>query len=335
VPYSIRITIKAITMEGLGAIDPQVTVDIAETPPLQMQVARQAIHNFDTEATLVIPSPDSSPTWHVNITFSRYDVVGGFFLQPRANPVSTHTVQVVRLPNRWTPQFDSLNALASPRFDPFKSVVAVSNNVDLKNGPAVGDLHANYDNLADNAQILGKNALLNLFAVLSDEQEPIGNVPWFSYVRKIVRIDQERFVAEVDAELFENVQTILSQLDSKFAAQGYFTERAADLPLHIPNIPPQYDSARNLVDIITLKKNYEQGNVQWTLSFLRGPDRAVHLLDCDMDEHRNIVAHGLDLVKHLVNGGTSPIAMHEYIVKDSAQQAADKVATIDLGYRLV
>jgi hypothetical protein len=35
-----------------------------------------------------------------------------------------------------------------------------------------------------------------------------------------------------------------------------------------------------------------------------------------------------------VNGGTSPVAMHEYIVEDSAQQAQG-VATIDLGYQLV
>jgi len=46
-------------------------------------------------------------------------------------------------------------------------------------------------------------------------------------------------------------------------------------------------------------------------------------------------AHGFDLAKHLINGGTSPIAMHEYIEEDSALAATDHVASVDLGYQLV
>jgi hypothetical protein len=60
----------------------------------------------------------------------------------------------------------------------------------------------------------------------------------------------------------------------------------------------------------------------------------VHLLDCDMDENSNILLHGFDLLKHKINGGTSPIAMHEYIVETSALAAPDHVSTIDLGYVL-
>jgi hypothetical protein len=62
---------------------------------------------------------------------------------------------------------------------------------------------------------------------------------------------------------------------------------------------------------------------------------AVHLLDCDMDEHLNLINHGFDVVKHLFNGGTSPSAMHEYIVRDSAQNSPGGIATIDFGYMLV
>ena len=61
---------------------------------------------------------------------------------------------------------------------------------------------------------------------------------------------------------------------------------------------------------------------------------AVHLLDCDMDENRNIALHSFDLLNHLVNGGTNPISMHEYIVEDSAHGATDGVATVNLGYEL-
>lgn len=91
-----------------------------------------------------------------------------------------------------------------------------------------------------------------------------------------------------------------------------------DQPLHIPNIPQTYGPSNNLVRIITVKKRYEQGNVQLTLSFLRVNGVAVHLLDCDMDEKRNIILHSFDLIKYLVNGGANPISIHEYIVENSA-----------------
>lgn len=331
----ITITIRAKTMEGLGAIDPQVTVDIFATSPIQKQVAHAVINNFNSEATVVIPSPDDFPVWQVNVTFSRFDAVSGFLFQPRGNPSPTFLIKLSRLPGQWTPQFTALHALASPRFDPFKSVVAVSTNVDLKNGPPVGDLNANYDVLAGSPQILGKTALLNLFAVLSDERDPIGLVPWFSYVKKIVRLDQERFVAEVDPGLFENVLTIVQNLNGVFKGQGYSTESPLDFLLHLGNIPPQYDVHNNLQQITTVKKKYEQGDLQLTVSFLRVNGNPVHLLDCDMDEHDNIISHGFDLLKHLINGGTSPIAMHEYIEEDSAQMAPNHIATIDLGYQLV
>jgi len=339
VPDSMTITITAKTMEGLGAVDPQVTVDIIEVTPISQAIERISIANFDTSATFTVRCPDGFPTWQVNVTFSRFDVVSNassspaFFFSPRPNASKLHEMKVVRLSSQWTPQFTPLDALPLPRFDPLKKVLAVSKSVDLKKGPRVGDLCANYDTLADAAQILAKTALLNLFAVLSDEQDPESSpsVPWFSYVRKIVRIDQERFLAEVDPALFENVQTILSKLNSTYKEQGYFTESPT---LHKVNIPSQYDSEHNLMNIITVKKQYEQGNVQLTLSFLNTPGGVVHLLDCDMDEHANILAHGFDLIKHLINGGTSPIAMHEYIVEDSAQQAHG-VAPINLGYQLV
>jgi hypothetical protein len=302
---------------------------------MQQQVGRAVINNFDTEAEVTIDMPDDFPTWQVNVSFSRFDAVSGFFFQPRGNASPTFLAKLSRLPGKWSPDFTALKKLASPRFDAFKTIVGVSGNVDLKKGTAVGDLKANYDSLTAPAQIQGKMALLNLYAVLSDERDPIGLVPWFSYVKEIVRIDQERFVAEVDPELFENVSTIVKNLGSVFAGQGYSTEPALDFQLHLGNIPARYDVKNNVQQMVTVKKKYNQGDVQLTCMFLKVDGQPVHLVDCDMDEHDNVVAHGFDLAKHLINGGTSPIAMHEYIEEDSALAAADHVATVDLGYQLV
>ncbi|WP_041585986.1 hypothetical protein [Terriglobus saanensis] len=311
------------------------TLDIVQTVPLQQTILHQVVPNFTGEYIVELEDPDTFPMWTVTLSLSRYDAGPGFTFMPRGNPNPSHTFHVARLPSRWESVFSSLGELPADRFDPFKKVLSVSKTVDVKNGPIIGDLQAAYDTLAGTQQILAKAALLNLFAVLTDEVDPIAMIPWYSYVRKVVRIDQERFLAEVDPALFENVQTILNELTSTYAAQGFFTEPAADLPLHIPNIPTAYHSDQNLRQIITVKKDYEQGNLQLTLSFLVVDGVAVHLLDCDMDEHRNIILHSFDILAHLVNGGTNPIAMHEYIVEDSAQQSPTRLSTINLGYTLV
>jgi hypothetical protein len=331
----ITITLLAKTMEGLNAVDPLMTVDIVEVTQLRQAVLHKVIPNFTGKVVIQLPAPDGFPTWQLTVTLSRFDAGNGFVFQPRGNANPSHTFLVARLPGSWTPEFKMLAELPAARFGPFRQVVAMSDSVDIKNGPVLGDLEVKYDGMSGDQQVLAKTALLNLFAVLTDEQDPIGKVPWFSYVRKFVRLDRERFVAECDPALFENVQTILNELTSKFAAQGYFTEPPADLMLHLPNIPTVYHSDANLVQMITVKKDYEQGNVQLTVSFLRVNGVAVHLLDCDMDENRNIVLHSFDLIKHLVDGGTNPISMHEYIVEDSAQQSATGESTIDLGYELV
>jgi hypothetical protein len=331
----IAITITATSMEGLPAIDPLVTVDIIQEIPTNRTIFRQIIHDFNGEAKITLPAPDGFPSWRANVSFSKYDAVSGFFFQPKGESSPTFTMQLTRLPSAWKPQFSPLESLIQPRFRSFKDVLVKSTNVDLKKGPAVGDLNVHYDTLTDSAQILAKTAMLNLFAVLTDEQDPIGMVPWFNYVRKIVRIDQERFIAEVDPALFENVQTILNGLHGAFKGQGFFTEPHLDLELHVGNIPPQFGGKKNIDKIITLKKDYEQGDLQLTVTSMTVDGKAVHLLDCDLDENRNIIRHSLDLVKHVFNGGTNPITMHEYIVEDSAQQSANGIATVDLGYRLV
>jgi hypothetical protein len=330
----VTITITVKTMEGLDAQDPQIAVDILQIQPLEQAVFHQVVQNFNGQVVLEVNDPADFPTWQVTVSLARFDAGAGFFFQPRGEPNISYKFNAVRLPTRWTPQFAPLAALSPVRFTPFTKVIGVSHAVDLKSDPKIFDLQAKYDVLAGDPQVLAKTALLNLYSVLTDERDPVGKVPWFSYVQKIVRIDQERFIAEVESAMFENVTTILNNLASTYTAQGFFSELPADLLLHTPNIPPVYDAAKNLVQIITVKKDYEQGNLQLTLSFLRVNGVAVHLLDCDMDENRNIILHGFDLIKHLVDGGTNPIFIHEYIAEDSAQQSPAGISTVDLGYQL-
>ena len=342
----VSVTISAKTMEGLPAADPSVMMKIDEVQPFQRTLGTQQVANFEGQVVLEMAAPGGGGVeWMVTPTLSRYMAPGGQMFLPNANPEPAFALQLTRLPSAWKARFTPYAALSSPRFDRFKQVVSVSTHVDLKAAgvPPVGNLEQNYDAIDLEPQILAKTALLNLYAVLTDEFDPIGDpdakVPWFSYVQKIVRIDQERFIAEVDKTLFDHVSQIVANLGAPFLGGEYSTEPESDFALHTPNIPPQYDPANNIAKMVTVKKKYEQGDVQLTMTQLKtGP----YLLDCDMDEHLEIVAHTGDLVVHAAeeledptDTGTHPFLMHEYIVRDSAQQAADGIATVDLGYVLV
>jgi hypothetical protein len=332
-PDTLTIRITATTMEGLGARDPQLTVTVRGQDQLSSYIQQAVIKNFDTQQDVSIPKPDGFGTLLVETAFTRYDAgVIGQFIMAGGEQLKLVPLKVSRIPSQWQPTFDPYASLAEPRFTPFKSVVGNSTLVDVKNGPSIGNLQTNYDTLVGTQQILAKTALLNLFSVLTEEQDPIAQFPWFQHVQKIVRIDQERFVAEASPTLYENVQTILNQLSTVYGRQGYFTELStAD---HLPNFPARY--GHPALPLITIKKDYEQGNLQLTMGFFRMDGIAYHLLDCDLDEHHNIVKHSFDVTKHFLHGtGTNPIDMHEYIVEDSAEQAANHISTIDLGYQLV
>jgi hypothetical protein len=345
-PDNVTIVINAVTMEGLPAQDPQITVLLLQTSEPQHTVAKWSFA-FNSTATLTFPIPeDTFPIWQVSVGFSRFDAGkdGNQFFMPRGQANVTMNLGVIRLTTKWSPRFQALANLSAPRFDPFRDVLTQSNLVDLLDGTGLGDLHLTFDTLANQPEILAKTALLNLFSVLIEEHDPVSQIEadgpgqaasWFSYVHKIVRIGQERFIAEVSPTLFENISTLLNSPGLVFQGKQYFTEPDGGRSLHTGNIPPQYGATNNLVDMQTVKIPYEQGNVQLTVAFLRVNGVAVHLLDCDMDEHLNLINHGFDVVKHLFNGGTSPIAMHEYIVRDSAQNSPGGIATIDLGYVLV
>lgn len=333
---AVQVTVWAKTMEGLPAADPAMTFQVDEVQPFQRPLVRQPPISFDKKASFRIPVPDgTNPQWCVRPTFSRFAPPDGTFFFPLAQQSFEYAFALYREPSQWKARFTPLNSLSSPRFDAFKSVVSKSHSVDLKLGPTVGDLAVEYDNIDQAAQRLGKMALLNLHSVLVDEMDPITGQNWFSYVQKIVRLDEERFLAEVDKKLFDDVFTILASLSGEFAAQGYSTDPESDLSLHTPNIPPQYNQAMNRARMGTLKKQFEQGDFQLTVSELRQPAGMVYLLDCDMDENLNIAAHAVDMADHLITKGTHPVLMHDYIVRKSAQMAADGISTVDLGYELV
>src|SRR5215831_10507413 len=283
-PDVARFTLHLTNAEGKAASEPDCYVGFVRTDQTTAAEADNLVYPPDKSFLLQAFPQEQNLICSIEPTLYQ-DVKSRFFTPTSGNDQEVEAT-LVRLPDKWFPVFQPLAQLPAARFAPFQQVVANSTQVDIKNGPVLGKLDTAFDNLTGTQQILAKMALLNLYAVLSDETDPDGN-HWWPFVQQIVRIDQERFCAEADPKLWDIVQNILSDL-GRF--DGYFTELSPNL--HLVNIPERYQRTE---DLITVKKRYDQGNVQFTMCKATTNGRDVVLLDCDMDEHANIIEHTTDL----------------------------------------
>jgi hypothetical protein len=139
-------------------------------------------------------------------------------------------------------------------------------------------------------------------------KEPIsGNAPWFSFVEEILEIAQSRMIALVRPEMGDLVQTIRKDIgkfpDYEHAVAGN----------HFGNMPPQFNVKKS--SMFSVKTSDDKGNLQ--LTFGRGKDangNDVLVLDADIDESGNLLAHLLDVFKHkITKKQTHPYDIHEYL----------------------
>lgn len=56
--------------------------------------------------------------------------------------------------------------------------------------------------------------------------------------------------------------------------------------------------------MISVKRSYEEGNIQFTMAKAKNANGSCFLLDCDMDEHNNALEHLADVFTHVFTGGT-------------------------------
>ena len=140
--------------------------------------------------------------------------------------------------------------------------------------------------------MLAKTALLNLFYKLS-VMKPVGRRRnWFSYVRRILSIDQERIIAEVQPGMAEAVK----------ASRNTDEYKSAMASNHCNNFPKAYSAPCD--DMFAIKSKEDKGNVQITLApSTNGTGRLVLLLDADIDESGKALAHLMDVLKHKFTGG--------------------------------
>ncbi len=228
---------------------------------------------------------------------------------------------LLRLPNKWTADFTGWDQLPS-HFLPFREVLRRSSAVKVKGGKLLGKFtEATYDGVKDKTEVFAKAALPNLYTKLTDLKEPTGgNEPWFSFVREVVEIGKERFIAIVDPRMGEIVRAIKDNL-GKFK-----TYKNTPAQNHFGNIPAAYQVQKS--KMFSIKSDEDHGNVQLTMA--PGKDATGNdllILDADIDENGKLLAHLADLFKHKFNGGTHPFDIHEYLSLDNPNRP--------LGYELV
>jgi hypothetical protein len=212
-----------------------------------------------------------------------------------------------RLPEKWTADFTEWDQLPS-HFLPFKEVLKRSSSVKVKGGKLLGKFTgATYDGVTDKTAVSAKAALLNLYSKLTDLKEPTGGrEPWFSFVREVVEIGKERFIAVVDPRMGEIVRAIKDNI-------GRFKEyKNTPAQNHFGNIPAAFQVQKS--KMFSIKSDEDHGNVQLTMA--PGKDASGNdllILDADIDENGRLLAHLADLFKHKFTGGTHPFDIHEYL----------------------
>ena len=246
-----------------------------------------------------------------------------FFRSP--GPPIKRTVCLLREPESWKPRFTRWDELPTS-FSHLKKVLANSSGCTIFKDAEVtvpelltGD---NYDRMSGDKVILAKTALLNAHHRLNAVKDPVsGSRSWFSYVTRIVAIGRERFLAFVEP----GMETLVRQIHENIEEFRADYERTPS-ENHRGNVPASMQG--RITSMISIKSTHAKGNFQLTLSHLTGPDEV--LLDADIDENGELLAHFVDLFKHKVTGGTHPHDIHEILVLQDGKNAG-----FDLGYRLV
>lgn len=284
-------------------------------------IAPPTKHDFPPSHTFTIPAFPEEKNLVCEVTPPRYRMRNSGLFTLTDGETITRNLTLFRRPDKWSASFTAWGRLPG-HFLPLKDVLERSSAVKVKGGKLLGKFtEATYDGVAGKTEIFAKAALLNLYTKLTDLKEPTGsNQPWFSFVKEVVEIGRERFIAVVNPEMGQAIRAIKSDL-GKF--KNYKNTPAQN---HFENIPAVFQVQKS--KMFSIKSTEDHGNVQLTMA--PGKDAAGNdllILDADIDENGKLLAHLADLFKHKFTGGTHPFDIHEYLALDSPDRP--------LGYELV
>lgn len=276
---------------------------------------------FPPEHTFAVPAFPQEHQLQCEVTAPRFRQRRSAIFTLTDKEVIVRNLNLFRRPDKFSAKFTEWNQLPI-QFLSLKTILDRSSALKVKGGKLLGKFtEATYDSVTGPTELTAKAALLNLYAKLTDLLEPtLGQEPWFSFVQEIVEIGRERFIAVVDARMGAVIRTIKSDF-GKF--KDYKPTPAQN---HFGNIPAVYQVQKS--KMFSIKSTEDHGNVQLTMA--PGKDASGNdllVLDVDIDENGQLLAHLADLFKHKFSGGTHPFDIHEYLSLSNPNRP--------LGYELV
>ncbi len=309
-----------LDVRGQPARDLKVRVSFFRTTDSKL-IRKPTKHKFPPNRRFRLPAFPQERILHCQITPSRFrQRTSGFFTLTDGETLRRE-LTVFRIPSKWNARFKHWNQLPN-HFRLLKCILEDSPSVRVRGGRSLGRFTgANYDTVTDRKTILAKSCLLNLFAKLTVLEAPTTtHEKWFSFVREIVSIGQERFIALVDPRMGRIVRRIKDDIGN---FKDYKHTPAGN---HHKNMPKTYTVPKSRM--FSIKSREDHGNIQLTLAPATDPQgENVLLLDADIDENGRLFGHLFDVFKHKFTGGTQPFDIHEYL--------AITHPNVPLGYELV
>ena len=154
--------------EGNPAEEPNCRVEFMRLD--QVTIARADHLQFPPKHRFTLPAFPQGQNLHCVIAPSQYRLVQSNFFTLTDGKEERQRANVLRDPGQWQPRFTGWKSLAGS-FAALKSILE-GKLLKLKHGPDVGVVTpAVYDGMSSPALLMAKMALLNLFAVLSVQDE--------------------------------------------------------------------------------------------------------------------------------------------------------------------
>jgi hypothetical protein len=312
-----RITMELRTVGRQPIKDPRAIFTVRRVKDLRQLTDQVVTPLTGDPVTLEVPLVGDIVMVEMDLDRFRFARTGGFF--PGYGDVKPFKGILPREPDAWNARFTAWDNLSGD-FASLQQVLKDSTAIALLKTQRTVDAFSghDYDRQWDEPVRLAKTALLNVFYRLRTAGPALNGDPWFSYVTSIIGFDRERFLAYVDAKMWEVVKEIHDHISSH---PGFETSNAE---IHRHNVLP---ALRPLIDRMqSIKSSHDKGNYQLTLSQL---SNGAVVLDADIDESGTFWGHTADLVLHLFTRGTHPHDIHEILeYQDYLEEG------FDLGYRL-
>lgn len=226
----------------------------------------------------------------------------------------------------WNPKFIAWDDLG-PGYAELKRILDQSPDLYLKVrgsrevrplGRFIGD---RYDVNDDRGLSMGKAGLLNLYAKLfAARVRGVGGNAWLRGIQQLLLIRQDRIVALIA----EPTAGLIRALEQTPALDDRYRPWRINANGHRQNIPDRF----RIEAMHSIKTRDSIGVLQLTVAFAREGGQRRFVLDADIDERGNLLAHFGDFLRHKITGKQT----HPYEVYDLLHLSLDNPV---LGYRLV